>query len=422
MPPTFHALRSNWPSLCAIAAGRTCTTVRTKANVVTLGMIDIGANLLDPMYQGVYHGKPDPYHRPDVVDVLRRARRAGLTKIIVTAGRLSEVEASVAFCRAWNAENDNEDSGSGSGSDVRGGDGTQQRLRLFTTVGVHPTRAGEWKEDPEGYMAGLEDVLRRDAASSEPLVVAIGECGLDYDRLEFCDRETQLECFRQHFRLAETYRLPMFLHSRNTGGEMVEVLKERARDMVKGGVVHSFDGTKEEMDALLEVRCGGGGEEAGGEAGGEAPKLYIGLNGCSLKTQENLDVVRGLPLCRYVWWIDGSVARETSHSLTRVLVYALTRVLAHTHASDRLMVETDAPWCGIRPTHSSYGYLKESLVGLPPQKDKKKWVEGGMVKGRNEPGCLGQVVEVVSGVMGVGMEEVAEAATRNTNAVFFSGR
>lgn len=118
---------------------------------------------------------------------------------MVTAGTLSEAQRAVAFCREWNT-----------------------RLganKLFTTVGVHPTRANEWKSDPTNYMAGLEQVLREDAvAPGASVVVAIGECGLDYDRLEFCDKETQMACFREHFRLAETYNLPMFLHSRATGG------------------------------------------------------------------------------------------------------------------------------------------------------------------------------------------------------------
>ncbi len=49
-----------------------------------------------------------------------------------------------------------------------------------------------------------------------------------------------------------------------------------------GGIVHSFDGNAEEAAALLELG------------------LYIGINGCSLRTDQNIEVVRGIPLDRIV--------------------------------------------------------------------------------------------------------------------------
>ena len=50
----------------------------------------------------------------------------------------------------------------------------------------------------------------------EGKVVAIGECGLDYDRLQFCDADQQQEGFRLHFDLVQKTKLPMFLHNRNS--------------------------------------------------------------------------------------------------------------------------------------------------------------------------------------------------------------
>lgn len=296
--------------------------------------IDIGVNLLDGMYQGDYHGKT--YHTEDMTHVLARSWESGLDKIIVTSGTLQEAQRALALCRHYD--------------------------NLYTTVGVHPTRGDEWashEKGPEAYMHELEMVIQDGLTDGK--VVAIGECGLDYDRTQFCTVDVQMACFKEHFKLAEKYKLPMFLHSRSTKGDMVKVLNDYHSKMPKGGVVHSFDGSLEDLKDILKME-----------------NVFIGINGCSLKTEDNLRVASQVPL-------------------------------------DRLMLETDAPWCGVRPTHASSRYLTTTITA----KDKKKHDIGLQVKGRNEPCNIVLVCEAMAGIMGIEKKIVAQRAYENSIKMFF---
>ena len=137
-------------------------------------------------------------------------------------------------------------------------------------MGVHPTRCGEFEAHPLGgaaYLSELAAVVadgRRDGK-----VVAVGECGLDYDRLHFCEAATQRRWFEAQFALAAGARLPMLLHLRAAAGDFLEIVGRHAGDF-PAGVVHSFDGEEDELRGVLAV-----------------PALSVGLNGCSLKTGES---------------------------------------------------------------------------------------------------------------------------------------
>ena len=97
----------------------------------------------------------------------------------------------------------------------------------------------------------------------------------------------------------------------------------------------------------------------------------IGINGCSLKTEENIAVVKEVPL-------------------------------------ERLQIETDGPWCEMRPSHASAKYL-DGAPELPKSVKKEKWTSETMVKGRNEPCAISRVAYCVANVKGLSVEEVAEA-------------
>ncbi|KAG8034789.1 hypothetical protein G9C98_007865 [Cotesia typhae] len=280
--------------------------------------IDIGANLLDPMYQGIYNGSQK--HHPDLEVVLQRSWENNLSRIIITAGSLDET-------------------------------------RLFTTVGCHPTRCNEFEDsgDPESYLKSMTDL----AADNRDKIVAIGEMGLDYDRTNFCSKDTQKKYFEMQLSLCSTLKLPMFLHCRNAADDFVSILRKH-KDKLTEGVVHSFDGNPEDANSILQLG------------------LYIGINGCSLKTEDNLFTVTTIP-------------------------------------SDRLMIETDCPWCEIRPTHAS---AKDVITHFPSVK-KEKWQEDKMVKGRNEPCTIVQILEVLARVRDEEEEYLCNQIYKNSMKVFF---
>lgn len=60
-------------------------------------VIDIGANLTDSMYQGVYHGSQK--HQPDLDKVLERSWKNNLSKIIITAGNVEESKKALEIAR-----------------------------------------------------------------------------------------------------------------------------------------------------------------------------------------------------------------------------------------------------------------------------------------------------------------------------------
>lgn len=150
------------------------TPSRSASTLASRRFVDIGANLLDGMYSGVYNGKQS--HRGDLDSVLDRAWAIGIDRMIVTAGTLEEAKEALALC--------------------------ERDPRLFCTVGVHPTRCGAFESykggGAEAYLYELTKVARRGMALGK--CVAIGECGLDYARLQFCDAETQRKYFAYQFR------------------------------------------------------------------------------------------------------------------------------------------------------------------------------------------------------------------------------
>ena len=139
-------------------------------------------------------------------------------------------------------------------------------------------------------ISALRDLAKSSKASG--LTTAFGEIGLDYDRLFLTPKLEQLKYFQLQLELAIELQLPLFLHMRAACDNFESILKPVLSKLPKKGLVHSFTGTADELKKMLDLG------------------LDIGVNGCSLKTAENLEVVRQIPL-------------------------------------DRLQIETDAPWVSL---------------------------------------------------------------------------
>ncbi|MEO8705489.1 MAG: TatD family hydrolase, partial [Kofleriaceae bacterium] len=113
---------------------------------------------------------------------------------------------------------------------------------LFSTAGVHPHTTSRCSA---GTLANLR------ALAKLPGVVAIGECGLDFNR-DFSPRSVQERWFEAQLGLAGELGLPVFLHERDAHVRFLEILRAHRASLVDA-VVHCFTGTAAELDAYLEL-------------------------------------------------------------------------------------------------------------------------------------------------------------------------
>jgi TatD DNase family protein len=120
-----------------------------------------------------------------------------------------------------------------------------QHSNFWSSVGVHPDNEGVTEP-------GVDDLVQR---AGLPRVVAIGETGLDYYRLNgrsIADMAWQRERFRNHIRAAQTTQLPLVVHTRSASEDTLGILREEGADRV-GGVFHCFTETMAVARAALEM-------------------------------------------------------------------------------------------------------------------------------------------------------------------------
>lgn len=113
---------------------------------------------------------------------------------------------------------------------------------VFGTVGIHPHQADHLTDEALNFIR---------SAQSLKGIVAVGECGLDYDRM-FSKKENQLCCLEHHIEIAEETGKPMFLHERNAFHDLREMFR-RHPGLCSRCVVHCFTGNRQQLSDYLDM-------------------------------------------------------------------------------------------------------------------------------------------------------------------------
>ena len=112
---------------------------------------------------------------------------------------------------------------------------------VFATVGVHPENVEDLEND---YLEKLETLLKNKK------VVAVGEIGLDYHFR--CDnKELQKKVFVEQIDLANRFKLPIVVHSRDAMGDTLEILQKHRAEF--GGLMHCFSGGVEMAREFIKL-------------------------------------------------------------------------------------------------------------------------------------------------------------------------
>jgi len=236
---------------------------------------------------------------------------------------------------------------------------------IRAVIGLHPIHLVESEVDEEedhfhSHAEEFDPAAYRVLAQSSPLVVGIGECGLDYYRLSTDHRlqttadviEHQKKTFRQHIELAQELDLGLVIHTRQG---------ERARDSASSVGPNAYDDVHSILQSYL-------------------PNSYLPrfVMHCFSGTMEHAK--KFLDLGGYLSFT-GIVTFKNAHDLREVIRQT---------PLERICIETDSPY-------------------LTPEPYRGK---------RNEPLNVIEVAKTIAKVKGISLEEVAEQTTANALSIF----
>lgn len=167
-------------------------------------LIDICVNLLNGQF------------REDTEAIIARAAAAGVARFVITGTDLDSSRRALEWC-------------------------THGRR---ATAGVHPHDAGDL---PADWLEQLH------AIASDERVCAVGETGLDFNR-NYTPQAAQRAVFDAQIELAQALGRPLFVHDRESNGEVLQrLLAASQRAPLPPVVIHCFTGTADELDAYLEA-------------------------------------------------------------------------------------------------------------------------------------------------------------------------
>lgn len=143
---------------------------------------------------------------------------------------------------------------------------------VYATVGLHPIHTEQSHHDKEelglpaealakegrkiGFTSRGEefDYAYYKQLAQDPKVVGIGECGLDYYRLDEQTKQKQFTVFEQQIALSSEIKKPLMIHCRKAFGDLVDILaSHRASLNAPSGIIHFFAGTVENAKKLLDL-------------------------------------------------------------------------------------------------------------------------------------------------------------------------
>lgn len=163
---------------------------------------------------------PMPQNFKDLaLPIIIQAKQAGVTQIINVGTSVPESQNCIQLAQAFD--------------------------RCYATIGTHPNDLkSNWKNDITTYKKWL-------SSKETYKIVGIGEIGLDYHYPNY-NKQMQYDGFRAQIELALEHDLPIVIHTRDAGGEVLEVLSEYKKDGARG-VIHCFSENQDFANYALEL-------------------------------------------------------------------------------------------------------------------------------------------------------------------------